>query len=124
MSITSQALKIGAILLLISGVSQLVPNPAQAGCFSDYCSNKRAAEATKNSILGNGGSPTQAGMAAWERRWGSAVPGYYNPNSYRGGAATTNQSANCQKLAQGYYSATNQMAKNIVAQVYQQQCSN
>ena len=122
MSITSQALKIGAMLLLATGVIQLFPNPAQAGCFSDSCSNKRAAEATKKSILNNGGSYDQAGKAAWERQYGSAVPGYTYPN-YRSGAATTNQSADCQRLAQGYNSATNQMAKNIVAQVYQQQCS-
>ncbi len=123
MSITSHALKIGAVLLLTSGFSQLLPEPAQAGCFSDDCSNKRAAEASRDRTLRYGGTYPQAANDYWNRRYGSGAPGYYNPNSYRSGAATTNQSANCQNLAQGYYSATNQMAKNIAAQVYNQYCS-
>jgi hypothetical protein len=123
MSITSQALKIGAMLLLTAGVIQLLPNPAQAGCYSDYCSNKRAAEASQARTLYYGGSYGQAANAYMNRRYGSGAAQYYTPN-YRSGAATTNQSADCQRLAQGYYSATNQGAKNIVAQVYQQQCSN
>lgn len=122
MSITSQALKIGAMLLLTAGVSQLLPNPAQAQ-YSDYYSNKRAAEASRGRTQHYGGSNDQAANDYWNRRWGSGAPGYYNPNQYRSGSATTNQSANCQNLAQGYYSATNQMAKNIAAQVYNQHCS-
>lgn len=117
MSITSQALKIGAILLLTAGVIQLLPNPAQAGCFSDDCSNKRAAEASRDRTLYYGGSYGQAANAYQNRRYGSGAAQYYNPNYYRSGATTTNQSADCQRLAQGYYSATNQGAKNIVAQV-------
>ena len=121
MSITSQALKIGAMLLLTSVVSQLLPNPAQAQ-YSDYYSNKRAAEATRARTEHYGGTSTQAGNDYLNRRGGYLTPGYTYPN-YRGGAATTNQSGDCQRLLQGYYSATNQGAKNIVAQVYQQQCS-
>jgi hypothetical protein len=122
MSIISQALKIGAMLLLTAGVTQLLPNPAQAQ-YDDYYSNKRAAEASRDRTLRYGGTYTQAGNDYLNHRNGYLAPQYYNPNYYRGGAATTNQSANCQSLAQGYYSATNQMAKNIAAQVYNQYCS-
>jgi hypothetical protein len=121
MSITSQALKIGAMLLLTAGVSQLLPNPAQAQ-YSDYYSNKRAAEASRARTLYYGGSYGQAATAYQNRRYGSGAAQYYNPN-YGSGSATTNQAGNCQRLAQGYYSATNQMAKNIAAQVYNQYCS-
>jgi hypothetical protein len=120
MFITSQALKIGAILLLTAGVSQLLPNPAQAQ-YSDYYSNKRAAEASRDRTLYYGGSYDQAATAYQNRQYGSGAAQYYNPN-YGSGAAT-NQSANCQNLARGYYSATDQMAKNIAAQVYNQYCS-
>jgi hypothetical protein len=121
MSITSQALKIGAMLLLTAGFSQLLPNPAQAQ-YSDYYSNKRAAEASRARTSYYGGSYGQAANAYQNRRYGSGAAQYYNPNYY-GSGATTNQSANCQNLAQGYYSATNQTAKNIAAQVYNQYCS-
>jgi hypothetical protein len=125
MSITSQALKIGAILLLTSGVSQLVPKPAQAGCFSDDCSNKRAAEASRGRTERYGGSASQGEAAYKSRRWGSGAPQFYNPTYYRSGAAatTTNQARDCQILAQQYNLTPDQGAKNIVAQVYQQQCS-
>ncbi len=122
MSITSHALKIGAILLLTAGVSQLLPKPAQAGCFSDDCSNKRAAEASRDRTLYYGGSYGQAANAYQNRRYGSGAAQYYNPN-YGSGAATTNQARDCQILAQQYNSISDQGAKNIVAQVYQQQCS-
>ena len=121
MSITSQALKIGSMLLLAAGVSQLLPNPAQAQ-YSDYYSNKRAAEASQARTLYYGGSYGQAANAYQDRRYGSGAAQYYNPN-YGSGAATTNQSSDCQRLLQGYYSTNDRMAKNIVAQVYQQQCS-
>lgn len=124
MSITSQALKIGAILLLTSGVSQLLPKPAQAGCFSDDCSNKRAAEASKAVTSFYGGSNDQA-TNAYLNRLGSGAPQFYNPNSYRSGAAatTTNQSRDCQILAQQYNLTSDQGAKNVVANVYRQMCS-
>jgi hypothetical protein len=121
MSITSQALKIGAVLLLTSGFSQLLPNPAQAQ-YSDYYSNKRAAEASRNRTLYYGGSYGQAANAYQNRRYGSGAAQYYNPN-YRSGAATSNRAGECQTLAQQYHQATNQGAKNIVAQVYNQYCS-
>jgi hypothetical protein len=123
MSITSQALKIGAILLLTSGFSQLLPEPAQARCFSDDCSNKRAAEASRGRTQRFGGSDAQANDAYKNRRWGSGAPQFYNPPYYRSGATTTNQARDCQILAQQYNSISDQGAKNIVAQVYQQQCS-
>ena len=110
------------MLLLATGVIQLFPNPAQAQYYSDYYTNKRAAEATRDRTLRYGGTDTQAGNDRLNRINGYLTPGYSYPN-YRSGAAITNQSGDCQRLLQGYYSATNQGAKNIVAQVYQQQCS-
>jgi hypothetical protein len=122
MSITSKALKIGAILILTAGVDRVFPNPAQAGCFSDGCSNKREAEASKNRTLHYGGSYSQAGDAYLNRRYGSGAPQYYNPN-YQRGSATINRAGDCQRLLQQYHLTSNQMAKNIVADVYRQQCT-
>jgi hypothetical protein len=122
MSITSKALKIGTILLLNTGVSQLFSNPAQAGCFSDDCSNKREAEASRNRTLHYGGSYNQAGDAYLNRRYGSGAAQYYIPN-YRRGSATTNRAGDCQRLLQQIQLTANQGAKNIAIYVYRQQCT-
>jgi hypothetical protein len=124
MSITSQALKIGAMLLLTAGAIQLLPNSVQAQ-YSDYYSNKRQGEAIKNRTLRYGGSYGQAASDYMNYRYGYGTGqnnSYYSPY-LPNQSASTNQAGNCQRLAQGYYSATNQTAKNIAAQVYNQYCS-
>jgi hypothetical protein len=122
MFITSKVLKIAAILLLTAGVNQLLPHPAQAGCFSDDCSNKREAEASRDRTLRYGGTYTQAGNNYLNRRYGYQVPGYYHPN-YRSRSAKTNQAGDCQQLLQQIQVTSNQMAKNIAIDVYRQQCN-
>jgi hypothetical protein len=124
MSITSQALKIGAILLLTAGVSQLLPNPAQAQ-YSDYYSNKRQGEAIKNRTLRYGGSYGQAASDSLNYRYGYGTGqnnGYYSPY-LPNQSVTTSQGGNCQRLLQQIQVTPNQMAKNIATDVYRQQCS-
>jgi hypothetical protein len=124
MSITSQALKIGAMLVLSSGVSQLFAPSAQAQ-YSDYYYNKRQGEAARDLTLRYGGTYSQAASDYLNYRYGYGTGqnnNYYSPY-LPNRSVSSGQGNNCQRLLQQIYLTSNQAAKNIAIDVYRQYCS-
>ncbi len=125
-SILNKALTTTAIITAIA-----LPTVANAGCFSDYCANKKAGEWNRDMTLKYGGTYSDAARAYNNYRYGYGTGNNYNfydtvaPGTVRrtsGGVRQTTPEE-CDRILETINSVTTGGAKRIAMQAYNQTCN-